>query len=91
MMFIEAQLQMHKGEVKVLHIRLWQLQFIYRETVMRSWKTNEKNKATYKMLLRVCLKSGQESCADAIVKLMKEIEKKKQIERGKYKIIITTA
>ena len=52
--------------------------------MVRSWKTKEKNKATYGRLLRVCLKNGHESCADGIVKLMKEIEKKKQIQRGKY-------
>ena len=54
---------------------------------MKAWKTKEKRKATYDRLLRVCLKSGHESCADAIVKLMKEIEKKKQIDAGKYKIM----
>ena len=62
--------------------------FICRETVeqiIRSWKTKEKRKATYGRLLRVCMKSGHKSCADTIVKLMKEMEEKKEIERGKQK------
>ena len=56
------------------------------EQIVKKWKTKEKRKATYGRLLRVCLESGHESCADAIVKLMKKLKYEKHIQKGKCSI-----
>ena len=59
------------------------LLYTYRELLLRDWKKKEGASATYEELQKICSQNRRKSYADAIANHLKELQRKKRIEKGK--------